>query len=422
MKLLIKNIGKLEDAIIEIKGITVIGGENNTGKSTIAKSLFSIFDGFYCIEQKILEERLFSISHLLQSINRGAFMGRMNSEEMAAFSREIIQKSDYYKKDIELLKADITLKFQLDSEPKGLVVYESVDLDNLVKQIENVLNIPDKMIFDSVVEKKLNAEFDGQLLNIYSNLEGSISLEIKTENFKVFISENGISTNGIESSIYKEIVYIADPFVLDDANNINFLKRYGNHRLQLLKKILYLEENESVIDKLIMEKGFEKIYEKLGSVCKGSIYRRKNGRFAYQVKNAEKILNIDNVSTGLKTFIILKTLLMNGLLESNGTIILDEPEIHLHPEWQLLFAEIIVLLQKEFGMNILLNTHSPYFLRAIQVYSAKYGIHDMCRYYMSELSDTGSARIVNVTDNIDKLYEKLSRPLQKLEDEEWNID
>lgn len=71
----------------------------------------------------------------------------------------------------------------------------------------------------------------------------------------------------------------------------------------------------------------------------------------------------------MKSFIIIKTLLQNGSIDENGIIILDEPEIHLHPEWQLKFAEIIVLLQKEFGLNILLNTHSPYFLNAIEVYS-----------------------------------------------------
>lgn len=111
-------------------------------------------------------------------------------------------------------------------------------------------------------------------------------------------------------------------------------------------------------------------------------------------------------------------LLKNGILEYDGTIILDEPEIHLHPEWQLLFAEIIVLIQKEFGMHILLNTHSPYFLRAIQVYSAKYAIADKCKYYLSEVKDE-QAYILDVTDEIEKIYQKLSRPLQQLEDERW---
>ena len=81
-----------------------------------------------------------------------------------------------------------------------------------------------------------------------------------------------------------------------------------------------------------------------------------------------------NLSTGLKSFVIIKRLLENGNIDENGTIILDEPEIHLHPEWQLKFAEIIVLMQKEFNTNILLNTHSPYFLNAIEVYSRKYDL------------------------------------------------
>ena len=130
------------------------------------------------------------------------------------------------------------------------------------------------------------------------------------------------------------------------------------------------------------------------------------------------VLNMKNLSTGLKTFVILQTLLKNGSIEQNSTIILDEPEIHLHPEWQLLFAELIVLLQKEFGVHVLLNTHSPYFLRAIQVYSAKYGIADRCRYYLSEAVGD-QAEITDVTKEIDKIYARLSHPLQRLEDERW---
>ena len=128
-----------------------------------------------------------------------------------------------------------------------------------------------------------------------------------------------------------------------------------------------------------------------------------------------------NLSTGLKTFVILKTLLLNGGIEYNGVVILDEPEIHLHPEWQLLFAELIVLLHREFGVHILLNTHSPYFLRAIQVYSAKYEMADKCRYYLSE-NRGNHAAITDVSGDIERIYARLSKPLQDLEDERWRDD
>ena len=56
MKLSLRNIGKLREADVEISGITVIAGENNTGKSTVGKALFSVFNGFYDVKRRIKEE------------------------------------------------------------------------------------------------------------------------------------------------------------------------------------------------------------------------------------------------------------------------------------------------------------------------------------------------------------------------------
>ena len=52
MQLKISNVGKIENAIIDVNGITVIAGENNAGKSTIGKTMFAIFNSmnnmFFC--------------------------------------------------------------------------------------------------------------------------------------------------------------------------------------------------------------------------------------------------------------------------------------------------------------------------------------------------------------------------------------
>ena len=44
MKLRIKNFAKISEADIDIDGITIIAGNNNTGKSTIGKILDSVFN------------------------------------------------------------------------------------------------------------------------------------------------------------------------------------------------------------------------------------------------------------------------------------------------------------------------------------------------------------------------------------------
>ena len=47
----VKNIGKIRHADVKLDGITVIAGENNTGKSTIGKMLFCVFNSFYMKEK-----------------------------------------------------------------------------------------------------------------------------------------------------------------------------------------------------------------------------------------------------------------------------------------------------------------------------------------------------------------------------------
>ena len=46
MRVKINNVGKVKNADIEINGITVVAGENVTGKSTISKSLYAFLELF----------------------------------------------------------------------------------------------------------------------------------------------------------------------------------------------------------------------------------------------------------------------------------------------------------------------------------------------------------------------------------------
>ena len=53
MELNIKNFARIKEASIKLEGITVIAGENNTGKSTIGKILFASFNSLNDIDAKV---------------------------------------------------------------------------------------------------------------------------------------------------------------------------------------------------------------------------------------------------------------------------------------------------------------------------------------------------------------------------------
>ena len=251
----------------------------------------------------------------------------------------------------------------------------------------------------------MNKEFHNQINRVLSKEEkniGEINFEIKEKNIDLKIENNEILDTRNYFSINNEIIYIDNLSILDRYNYEN-----ENHQTHLEKKVF--SENESGVISEI------KIKKKLNNILSGEILEDKNFNFVYK-KNGED-LDLKNLSMGLKTFAIIKMLLQNGTLEENGTIILDEPEIHLHPEWQIKFAELIVLLQKEFGMHILLTTHSPYFLKAIQVYSKKYEIGNKCKYYMSENVGKSSV-LVDKTNKTDDLFYKLAISFENLMNEE----
>lgn len=421
MKLILKNIGKIENANIDLNGITVIAGENNTGKSTVGKTLFSFFNCFYNVKEQINCERKYSIEREVGVLLRDGSLNRSYQIEHE-ITYEIAKniKNNSSKQNIKKVITEILDRFGNENEKNIL----NQSFNESVDRIFEIANISDDAILKGLLLKQINSEFAGQINNIYSNKPGRAELIIKDE--KVFFdveNNNILELNGMYD-LHTEVIYIDNPFVLDEQRYFPLITRNGHfldHKEHLIKKLFYEDSSNDVINKIISEKKFNDIYDKVNTVCSGTIIRDKRFKFGYRKGNSDKIIDIKNISAGLKTFVILKTLLSNGTLQYNGTIILDEPEIHLHPQWQILFAELIVLIQKEFKMHILLNTHSPYFLKAIEIYSAKYEISDKCKYYLAHLKGEVSV-IDDVTMMPEKIYKLLATPLQYLEDVRFKDD
>lgn len=420
MKLILKNIGKVKDAAVEIKGITVIAGENDTGKSTVGKALFSIFNSFYDIDKRIRIERRESVERQLDSMLRGASIGEELMSMTGELAAEILYEIDKRDKSNEAI-SDVIYATMDAFDERYTAVISDHDLEKGTEQIEKIIAIPDGEIFKTVLQRNLDAEFYGQIGNIYVEDESLIQLEIRGEAITVMVADNKVVELDKRINMGTEAIYMDDPFILDEFQNRIWREsiRYSNHRNHLKSLLNRNSKQSNVIEEIVANEKFERIYNKVSEVCVGDIVKAKRASLEYRV--GDKSLEVKNMSTGLKTFAILKKLLVSGYIETNGTIILDEPEIHLHPEWQLLFAELIVLLHKEFGLHILLNTHSPYFLNAIEVYAAKYEVADQCRYYLTQNSQMVST-IEDVTDEIEKIYRKLARPLQILENERYRND
>ena len=72
MRIRLKNIGKVAEAEIDISGVTVVAGDNGTGKSTVGRSLYSAYSSLFDSDIKIQRMRRESIRDKISLARRVA--------------------------------------------------------------------------------------------------------------------------------------------------------------------------------------------------------------------------------------------------------------------------------------------------------------------------------------------------------------
>lgn len=415
MKLTINNIGKLKNAEVVIDGITVITGENDTGKSTVGKVLWSVFNSFFEIKKQIRTDK---ISSILEELRRVSSIQDIRNNLVHS---SIVE----YDLDLNDFLKQLEKKLEVLNDVRGLDDESKDELKDTLEKIKKRINLSDDEIMKKITQINFNKEFNSQINNLNFLEEGNIDLKIKNKSINLIISNDKIQIKDF-FSLYENVMLLDNPRIIDNlAENIilsanKIFSIIENLHNSKFISMLRNDKSSTATDNILNEEKLFKIEEKLNKIVDGKFLKKDFGVYFYRNKSGKEI-NVKNLSTGFKVFSIIKLLIQNNQLRENGTIILDEPEIHLHPEWQLKFAELIVLLQKEFGMHILLTTHSPYFLNAIEVFSERHKIDDKCKYYVAE-NEGNSSIIKDVTGNTREIYRKLARPIQDLENIRYSSD
>jgi len=421
MKLSVENIGKFKKASIEINGITVIAGENNTGKSTLGKVLYCIFTPMYDIENKCKQEKLkFIKSEIVAFLNN---VEKKNEDQLLSniLNRKRLDDVVNIENPDSVEECESVLN-------KMKLEYDFIDSNEFVKFSDNlrrVFGFPLNLFAAYIFGRFVKEEFNGQITNVKHD-GALIEFEIAGKKHQIIFTNSIPLTYDMFDS-YIQAIYLDNPFVIDNKkrqNRTSFNNRVvqEDHQKDLCDKFYGMPiREESTFDEIFYNERIRNVLEKIFEAAEGK-FVVENGELMFLERGFDKPFYLKNLSTGLKTFVIFKRLIENKAIVDKGVLILDEPEIHLHPEWQLLLAEVIVALQKEFDLHVLITTHSPYFLNAIEVFTAKHKIADKSKYYLTKVDDEGYASIEDVTANTDKIYSLLAHPMKRLYDMEFASD
>lgn len=420
MKLNISNFAKIDNADIIIDGITVIAGENNTGKSTIGKILFSIFNSLYDINEQIQGQRISEINANNRKIIQNHINVQMDFKTYRQYTlyveryvNNIIFNNETFNKD------EIAAELNEQFKDKNNSIFDDYDimLEEIADNIIRVMNISNDVIRKEIISRYFNSVFNRQINSLSSDRDinlAYIDLQIKDKHNKLSFSNNECNDFLGEINILHKAVYIDNPFIIDELSKYQDLNIIN----ETLKALLLNKKNDifdGVIGAVMAKEKINDIMILLRKVVDGDITNdQMTGEFYLQLNGYNEPVALSNLSTGMKSFVILKMLLEKGSLSEKDVVILDEPEIHLHPQWQIAYAELLVLLQKQFDLSVVVTTHSPYFVDAINLFSCKYATDSSVNYYISSV-DNNRVNMKNVTDNIEEIYKKMVSPIEALD-------
>lgn len=329
-KLIIKNFGPIKSAELELGRFNVLIGEQATGKSTVAK-LLAVCRYF---------------SYIADTSISGYPSEHNFRNGLAAWGLTEFVKSDSY------------------------IEYSNIHYDLIVKQVTFELPQYDE---DGTVDYHKEAFFhpdlkpkSSEFINLLAELEkikptskaGKIDFELLAWTIPTSFLQNDVTA------------VLDNPFYIPAERALQSIFSLGKSSIQNISDALFSQLAD--LDRIARAFRSEIYIAPLDIV-----YKNVEGK-GYIRKTAEKqFYSLYHAATGYQSSIpvVLTTKYFNERIKKSGYFIIEELEQNLFPSAQQRFVNYLVDSTLNFGNTVLLTTHSPYILTALNnlLYAYKTG-------------------------------------------------
>lgn len=431
MQFKLKNINKIEEATLNLDGLTVISGVNDSGKSTVGKVLFSLVKAISNVgnhnetnQRRKIRTQLLMLYNRLKPIEETQCATKITDASFPAnhidFFNELISLPT---PDSLLLldeKAELINNMEIAPRQKAVLLRYIDRIKELLQESNNP-----KDIFKNEFQNGIEAEF---LNNICSH--GTSHSEIcfrenpNDEELTICIEKNQIvSSSNFDLSRFpiEDATFVESPLYIHLLDTLCFARTLKEQRTNALNfspfvnhHVKDMAQKLDAIRYLAQVNGLEKPVEtpEINSITGGRFVFDSKSKTIYWEKNGMKYSPV-NVASGIKAFGVLEILTATQAINENKILIWDEPENHLHPEWQIKFARLMVEMAKE-GIPILISSHSPYFLQGVRYFAEKLDMKNFVNYYLAEDKENGLSVLEDVTADLNRAFIKLAQPMNEI--------
>jgi predicted ATPase len=402
IKVKVENLGIIKEADIELKPFTVFIGENNTNKSWLAYTIFGLFSpnlrfsvAEYFYDNK---ENYTELYNIIETTTDEGYVKVKNFAEFVESKLNLIFKvvSDFFKHNIsnffslkESVFKNFSISVSISEETLKTISSEFSSLqDELVlREITNdifgfsvvflksgndlvikadkgsLLLSPEPIIITEFVNFLLGQVFKKAIV-LPAERKGSTLIEENLSNIKSFIADLSIELEGkLLQQLTKPSIGPLEEFVIKSK-----LRRRITSNKVIESFVSFMEEAKRT-NKLSPARYLE-FANQLSDVLGGEVSLGEDKQIYFSPSSGEVELPFHSSSSLVKSLVPFQ-LYLEKFASGRDLIVMDEPEMNLHPKAQLQLLEALVSvangLQKGDRNCVLITTHTPYFLEYLEV-------------------------------------------------------
>lgn len=370
MKFTFHKLGAIDFAEIELNKLTIVCGKNNIGKTYLTYALYGFLKNWkYFFDAKIPSS---------------------DSAELKEKGYVEVNLDKLYLKRIKDVLHDASQKYQ--EKLSEILAAQEGRFDNT--HIGFDIAIP-KDIFSSEFQKEFKSEKGNRVIS-FKKKKGSDLLEISsvvTDDQSSAPLSLGILRNTIKEAFWGRLM--RRPFIVSSERTgaVTFrseLNLAKNRLIDIAQKIkagdeyspydliesifdtgypLPVSDNVDFVNGLNrtdkkngqIAVGHPEIIKDLDEIIGGSYKTSRDGDVSFTPSGSKQKLKMSESSSAVRSLVLLSYYIKH-LARYDDLLIIDEPELNLHPSNQRKLAKLIAKLVNV-GVGVFITTHSDYFIK-----------------------------------------------------------
>ncbi len=403
----IENFKCFQNTQLEFGDITLLTGANSSGKSSILHSiLISLQSSLFPFElsfngnkvnlgdfentvHKHLKNKPIKLVFSFEHDNSTTLVSSIWNQEPVRKIPSLLElkvSSDYYDLEVKRL-GKYHIKIDYDSEKDINETKLNPDIQAAIKQLTSlIINEAEQNWQLETPDSQIEVDVDN-IEELFKSLPNFYHWRILNQVISKFKSFNE-SSNFISSfRVQPERTYYDK-----SASNIK-IRRDGSN---FIEQIVQWESNKSREFTALID-----IMKSLNLIDDLKIVRFSGGRFELNVKTSKNSVNSSLNDVGFGISQLLPIIVADLQLGEGSTLVVAQPEIHLHPSVQALFADYIVNQSLKDNKRYILETHSEYIIHRLRLRISKNDISEshVKTYYFQKHMDNSKTYEIKLKKN-----------------------